>query len=71
MIRPMPFCPSLEPWAKETPVQVRISMPRIHHGGGVSPLGALYSARFFTRRRKARRRRAAQTNPIRGDSSNE
>ena len=40
MIRPMPFWPSLEPWAKDTPVQVRINRPRIHHGGGASLLGS-------------------------------
>ena len=34
MIRPMPFWPSFEPWAKDTPVQVKISRPRIHSGGG-------------------------------------
>ena len=41
MISPMPFCPSLEPCAKLTPVQVRISMPRIHQGGGAAPFGSL------------------------------
>ena len=40
MIRPMPFWPSFEPWAKETPVQVSTSRPRIHHGGGVLPCGS-------------------------------
>jgi len=30
----MPFCPSLPPWKKETSVQVRMSSPRIHRGGG-------------------------------------
>ena len=34
MMRPMPFCPSFEPCAKLTPVQVRTSNPRIHAGGG-------------------------------------
>ena len=71
MIRPMPFCPSLEPWAKDTPVQVRISRPRIHQGGGALPFGALYSARFFTSRRSARSNRAAQAKPISGESSRE
>src|SRR5919204_2943746 len=33
MISPIPFCPSFEPWAKLTPVQVKISRPRIHHAG--------------------------------------
>ena len=44
MIRPMPFWPSLEPWKKLTSVQVRIRMPRIHHGGGWSPFGSANSA---------------------------
>ena len=43
MIRPMPFCPSFEPCANDTPVQVRISRPRIHGGGGLSEVGAVYS----------------------------
>src|SRR6202047_440386 len=29
MISPIPFCPSLEPWAKLTPVQVKISKPHM------------------------------------------
>lgn len=69
MIRPMPFWPSLEPWAKETPVQVRISSPRIHSGGGVLPLGALYSWRFLTNSFSASSSRPANTKPITGDSS--
>ena len=40
MIRPMPFWPSLEPCAKLTPVQVRISRLRIHSGGAFGPSGA-------------------------------
>ncbi len=40
MIRPMPFWPSFEPWAKLTPVQVRISRPRIQIGGALLPSGA-------------------------------
>jgi hypothetical protein len=39
MISPMPFWPSFDPWAKLTPVQVRISTPRIHQGGGSGPSG--------------------------------
>ena len=39
MIRPMPFWPSFEPCTKLTSVQVRIRIPRIHHGGGWSPFG--------------------------------
>ena len=44
MMSPMPFWPSLPPWKKLTPVQVRISKPRIHSGGGLLPSGSLYSA---------------------------
>ena len=40
MIRPMPFWPSLEPCAKDTPPQVRIRMPRIHHGGATPGFGS-------------------------------
>ena len=40
MISPMPFCPSLDPWKKLTPVQVKISIPRIQKGGGSVPFGA-------------------------------
>ena len=39
MMRPMPF-PSFDPWAKLTPVHVRMSDARIHGGGGVLPFGA-------------------------------
>ena len=35
----MPFWPSLEPWAKETPVHVAMRVARIHHGGGHSAGG--------------------------------
>ena len=41
MIRPMPFCPSLEPWKNDTSVQVRVSRPRIHSGGGEALVGAV------------------------------
>ncbi len=71
MISPMPFWPSLEPCAKDTPVQVRISRPRIHHGGGSLPLGSSYSARFFTKARSASSSSAAQPKPTIGDSSSE
>ena len=45
-MRPMPFWPSFEPCAKLTPVQVRMSNPRIQNGGGAVPSGATYSSRF-------------------------
>ncbi len=41
MMRPMPFWPSLEPCANETPVQVAMRRPRIHTGGGLLPSGSL------------------------------
>jgi hypothetical protein len=41
MIKPTPFCPSFDPCAKLTPVQVTISSPRIHQGGGWLSTGAL------------------------------
>src|SRR5262249_58215793 len=40
MISPMPFWPSLEPCANDTPVQVRIRIARIHNGGGAALSGA-------------------------------
>jgi hypothetical protein len=33
VISAMPFWSSLPPWAKGTPAQLKIRMPRIHHGG--------------------------------------
>ncbi len=41
MMSPIPFCPSFDPCAKLTPVQVRTSVPRIHHGGALPFSGAL------------------------------
>ena len=40
MMSPIPFCPSLDPCAKLTPVQVPIRIARIHMGGGSVSLGA-------------------------------
>ena len=40
MINPMPFCPSFEPCAKLTPVQVKTSIDRIQKGGGSLPTGS-------------------------------
>ena len=48
-ISPMPFCPSFEPCAKLTPVQVSTSKARIQIGGGFSPSGAWYSAGLRSR----------------------
>src|SRR6266849_662459 len=71
MISPMPFCPSFEPWAKLTPVQVSININRIHNGGGVSPLGARYSSGLCTKSLAIRRSRAAPQNPTIGENKRE
>src|ERR1051326_1608909 len=69
MIRPMPFCPSLDPCANETPVQVNTSKPRIHSGGGALVVGASYSARFLITTRIANSNSAAATKPTIGLNS--
>jgi hypothetical protein len=46
MISPIPFCPSFEPCAKLTPVQVKIRRPRIHHAGALAVSGARYAEIF-------------------------
>src|SRR3984957_20612557 len=71
MIRPMPFWPSLEPWKKLTSVQVRIRMPRIHHGGGWSPFGSANNAGVACCRAllSANSSSAASAKPNSGDSN--
>ena len=71
MIRPMPFWPSFEPWKKLTRVQVRIRMPRIHHGGGWSPFGSANSAGAACCMTilRTNSRIAASAKPNSGDSS--
>src|ERR1700722_12343548 len=71
MISPMPFWPSFDPWKKLTPVQVSISSTRIQNGGGASPTGASYSARFLITAFIKVSSRYAQTNPTIGDNSND
>jgi hypothetical protein len=71
MIRPMPFCPSFEPWAKLTPVQVRIRTPRIHHGGGPVLFGSLYNSGFRATSFNASSRRPDAQKPMSGESSSE
>src|ERR1700689_4852224 len=71
MIRPMPFWPSFEPCAKDTPPQVRISTPRIHQGGAALALGSWYRARFFTSSLSTSSNSAAQTKPTTGESSSD
>src|SRR5271168_4878559 len=69
MMRPMPFWPSFEPWKKLTPVQVRISSPRIHQGGGSLPLGASYSALSLMNAFMAISSMPATKKPTMGDST--
>jgi len=63
MISPMPFWPSLEPWKKLTRVQVRIRMPRIHHGGGLVADGP----RRNSAGRRAHQHRAQHVEQDRGE----
>src|SRR5271166_2729936 len=67
MIRPMPFCPSLEPCAKLTPVQVSTSRQRIQNGGGASPTGALYSRGSWINAFDSCSSNAATANPMIGE----
>ena len=71
MISPMPFWPSFEPCAKLTPVHVKISRPRIHHGGGALPFGSAYSSGFFTSSFNTSSNAADAKKPISGDSSSD
>src|SRR6478736_7270229 len=50
IIKPTPFCPSLEPWKKLTAVQVKIRIKRIQRGGGLRLCGSLKMVLFFTNR---------------------
>src|SRR5271170_5351796 len=71
MINPMPFWPSFEPWKKLTPVHVKISIERIHHGGGSVPFGASYNLLSLITAFSARNSVAASANPKIGDSSSD
>src|SRR5580704_8526180 len=71
MMRPMPFWPSFEPWAKDTPPQVRMRRPRIHPGGAALPLGSWYRAWLRTSAFKTNSSSAAKTKPITGESSSD
>src|SRR5277367_4147931 len=71
MISPMPFCPSLEPWKKLTPVQVRISKPRIHHGGASLPLGASYNCLSLMMAFITSSNKPAMKNPTMGESTSD
>ena len=68
MIRPMPFCPSFDPWAKLTPVHVSTSRARIQNGGGASPSGALYSRGSWMNTFDSCSSRAATANPMIGEN---
>ena len=69
MISPMPFCPSFEPCEKLTPVQVRISSPRIQNGGGSVPTGASYNRLSLITALQRSRSIAAKKKPISGEIS--
>src|SRR5262245_13027539 len=71
MISPIPFCPSLEPCPKLTPVQVRISKHRIHVGGAFSLSGARYSSLCLMRLFASRSNAAAPQNPTTGETSSD
>src|SRR6516165_3331519 len=71
MMRPIPFCPSLEPCAKLTPVQVKMRRPRIHQGGGALPSGALKRRGDASTDLAARSSKAASTKPVSGENSSE
>src|SRR5271155_5491424 len=71
MINPIPFCPSFDPWPKLTPVQVRISRPRIHSGGALSFSGAMYKSLRLIKAFIVSKSNAAAPNPTIGETSND
>src|ERR1700730_12735620 len=71
MMRPMPFLPSLEPCANDTPVQVRISRQRIQNGGGVFFFGSLYSAGTRTTSFMTYSSKPARMKPTSGENSSD
>src|SRR5580704_2069230 len=71
MMSPMPCCPSFEPWAKLTPVQVRINKPRIQCGGPFSGSGGAYSSGRLINAFASKSKRPAQQNPTTGEMSSE
>src|SRR3984957_15019259 len=64
-----PFCPSSPPLKKLTRLQVRISKPRIHKGGGLLPSGSLYSAGILIVALRIVSNRNAALKPINGEMS--
>src|SRR5215831_6475680 len=71
MMSPIPFCPSFDPWAKLTPVQVSTRMDRIHKGGGCLDSGAVYNFGERTIAFKRRSKMAEHTKPTIGETINE
>src|SRR5579862_5324413 len=71
IISPMPFCPSFEPCAKLTPVQVNTSRARIQNGGGSVPSGSSYNFLFLRTSFINDNSRYAPKKPTIGDSSSD
>src|SRR5262245_20285991 len=71
IMRPIPFCPSFEPCAKLTPVQVRTSNDRIQNGGGVSPFGGWYKSGLRTEIFASNRSNGAAQKPMIGETRSE
>jgi len=69
MISPMPFCPSLEPCAKLTPVHVKISRARTHGEGGLPGSGSANSSGRRTAYLSKSSISPANTKPITGEIS--
>ena len=71
IIKPIPFCPSLEPCAKLTPVQVAINKLRTKKEGGLLPSGASNNCglRRFITTFKAIKAIAASPKPIKGEKN--
>ena len=67
--KPIPFWPSLEPWAKLTPVHVTIRRPRTQWGGAFSGSAGSKSPGVFKNFRKAKRMSAATPKPTIGEIS--
>jgi len=70
IISPIPFCPSFDPCAKLTPVQLSISSARIQNGGGAAPSGASYSVRSLITAFDIFSSSHVIAKPISGDSTN-
>ena len=72
MMRPMPFWPSFEPCAKLTPVQVRISSPRIQKRRRRRPFGLVIELRRCgSAACSDQQQQAADTKPTSGDNSSD